>query len=67
MQFADSLRIGLLYLKESKLTGDIRPYEYAKEEIKELLINRRKVELVQKLEQDIYEEALQNGDVVEWK
>ena len=67
VQFADSLRIGLLYLKESKLTGDIRPYEYAKEEIKELLINRRKVELVQKLEQDIYEEALQNGDVVEWK
>jgi hypothetical protein len=66
VEFADSLKIGLLFLKESRLTGDIRPYDYAREEIKELLINRRKVELVQKLEQDIYEEAMQNGDIVMW-
>lgn len=67
VEFSDSLRTGLLYLKESKLTGDIRPFEYAREEIKELIINRRKVELVQKLEQDMYEEALMNGDIVTWE
>ncbi|MBO7233950.1 MAG: hypothetical protein J6V13_03055 [Paludibacteraceae bacterium] len=66
VQFSDSLKTGLLFLKESKLTGEVRPYDYAREEIKELLINRRKVELVQKLEQDIYEEAMQNGDIVLW-
>lgn len=64
VQMEDSLRVGLLYLQEHRQIGDVKPYEYAKDEIDELLVNRRKVELIQKLEQDIYEDAVENGEVV---
>ena len=67
VQMEDSTKVGLLYLQEYKLVGDVKPYNYAKEEIVELLVNRRKVELVQKLEQDIYEDALENGDIIFFK
>lgn len=60
----DSIATNILYIKQFLLTGQQKPYEYAKEEIKEILLNKRKIEFLQKMEKAIYNDALQGGDII---
>ena len=60
----DSVTTNILYIKQFLLTGQQKPYEYAKEEIKEILLNRRKIEFLQQLETAIYNDALQGGEII---
>jgi len=43
--------------------GDNTPYEYAKPAIREILINQRKLDFLKKTEEDVYQRAVDRGEV----
>jgi hypothetical protein len=54
----------LYYLKvdEYKISDNASPLEFVREEIKNIVLNKRKVELAKKLEDDVYENAAKRKD-----
>jgi hypothetical protein len=46
-----------------KLPGEPAPLEYVKQEIRDVLLNRRKMEFIKQLEESIYNEAVIQNDV----
>ena len=50
-----------LKIDEYKISDNTSPLEFVREDIKNIIINKRKVQLAQKLEEDLYEDALQNN------
>jgi hypothetical protein len=51
-----------IYFTGYKLKGDISPFEYEIENIKLILLNRRKKMLIKDMHNEIYEQARQNND-----
>lgn len=51
-----------IYFTGYKLKGDISPFEYELENIKLILLNRRKKMLIKDMHNEIYEQARQNND-----
>lgn len=51
-----------LKINEYKISDNISPLEFVKEDIKNIIINKRKVELAKKLEDDVYEKAKNNNE-----
>jgi hypothetical protein len=51
-----------LYIKEYKIADQISPLEFVRDDIKEIIVNKRKIELANQLESDIYSEAQTNND-----
>jgi len=43
--------------------GDLAPFEYAKPVVQEMLVNQRKIDFLKKSEDDIYQRAINKGDV----
>lgn len=54
---SDEQNVYLLTIKEYKVPGQPAPLPFVQAQVRDLIINHRKVELIQKLEQKIYEEA----------
>jgi hypothetical protein len=54
----DSAAHYLIDVKEVKYKNSVSPLEFEKENIRNILLNQRKLELIQKLEKDIFEEAV---------
>ncbi len=57
-QFKDSTNVYLLEIKEYRLRGDKAPLPYSREIIKNILINKRKLDIINTLEQNLLEDAL---------
>lgn len=57
-QFRDSTNVYLLEIKDYRLRGDKAPLPYSKEIIKNILINQRKLNILNVLEQKLLEDAL---------
>lgn len=56
---------GFLYflkIDAYKISDNVSPLEFVKEDIKNIIINKRKVELARKLEDEVYEKAAENKD-----
>ncbi|MDH8701265.1 hypothetical protein M2138_000606 [Dysgonomonadaceae bacterium PH5-43] len=53
-----------LNIKDYLLPGDNAPFEYAKSTVKDILINRKKIEFLRKTEEDLYNKALKSGQIV---
>lgn len=51
-----------LKINEYKISDNISPLEFVREDIKNIIINKRKVELAKKLEDDVYEKAKNNNE-----
>lgn len=51
-----------LYIYEYKITDQISPLEFVRDNIAEIIVNMRKIALANKLESDIYAQALKNND-----
>lgn len=51
-----------LYIAEHRIADEISPLEFVKENIKSIIVTRRRIELAEALERDIYEKARRNGD-----
>ncbi|MCB9361716.1 MAG: hypothetical protein H6587_08780 [Flavobacteriales bacterium] len=61
-EIEDSLSYYFVYFKDYRLETDVSPLSFEKKNIKNIIINRRKLELVSKMKQDIYQEALQKKE-----
>jgi len=59
---SDSLYLYLFRIHEFKLSEQVSPLEYVKEDIKNIIINKRKVEIAKSLENKVYERAKRNED-----
>ena len=60
MQLEDSLGVYLISVEDVKLRNEVAPLEYSLPNIRQILLNRRKLELIQKLEKDITQDAIKN-------
>lgn len=54
----DSTAHYLIDVKEIKYKNSVSPLEFEKQNIRNILLNQRKLELIQKLEKDIFEDAV---------
>jgi hypothetical protein len=54
----------LYFLKvdEYRISDNISPLEFVKDEIKHIILNKRKVELANQLEDDVYNNAVENKE-----
>lgn len=59
-QLQDSLGVYLIKIEDKLNTNDIAPLSFVKNTIKQIILNKRKLELVKKLEKDITKDALKN-------
>ena len=60
IQFKDSLDLYLMQIKDVLNQNDIAPLDYVKPTIDQIIINKRKLELIKKLETDITKDAIKN-------
>ncbi|MCT8340958.1 peptidyl-prolyl cis-trans isomerase [Flavobacteriaceae bacterium TK19130] len=56
-QLQDSLGVYLIYVKDRLNTNDIAPLSFVKPTIEQVLLNKRKLELIKKLEKDLTRDA----------
>ena len=60
VQLKDSLGVYLMQINDVLLRNDTAPLEYVKPTINQIVINKRKLELIRKLEKDITKDAIKN-------
>ncbi len=63
VQVEDSSSLYLLNIKGFKIKNSISPLAFEKENIRNIILNKRKLELVNRMNKDIYEEAVKNNEV----
>ncbi len=63
LEESDSSYIYMFYVDSLLREGSTMPYEMAKDEIRETLLNEQKVEFIQSVKNDIYTSALKQGRV----
>ncbi|PVW13101.1 peptidyl-prolyl cis-trans isomerase [Marixanthomonas spongiae] len=59
-QVRDSLEVYLVQIEDVLKTNDIAPLSYVSPTIKQIILNKRKLELIKKLEKDITNDAYKN-------
>jgi len=52
-----------IHITDHLLPGDNAPFEYAQPAVKEILINRKKIEFMKEIEDDLYKKALNTGKI----
>jgi hypothetical protein len=60
IQLKDSLGVYLMQINDVLLRNDTAPLEYVKPTIDQIVINKRKLELIKELEKDITKDAIKN-------
>lgn len=60
VQLKDSLGVYLVQINDVLLRNDTAPLEYVKPTIYQIVVNKRKLELIRKLEKDITKDAINN-------
>ncbi len=63
IELQDSTYCYFLNIREYLLPGDQAPFEYSQPTIKEMLVNQRKMDFLKKLEDDLYQKALDKGQI----
>ena len=58
----DSLELYLINIKNYKLKNDIDPFDFIKSTLKQVLLNKKKLEFISKFENEIIEDALQQNE-----
>lgn len=59
----DSLYVYLLHIEEYALPGSAAPYEYAKPQITDILLNKHRESFLKQFESDLYEKATDNDEI----
>lgn len=59
---SDSEFLYFLKIDAYKISDNVSPLEFVKQDIKNIILNKRKVELARKLEDDVYENAAKRND-----
>jgi hypothetical protein len=60
-ELTDSTHLYMFNFKEIKHEGTLSPLEFEKEKIKNIIIHRRSIDLIKKIEENIYKEAGQKN------
>lgn len=60
VQLKDSLGVYLMQINDVLLRNDTAPLEYVKPTIDQIVVNKRKLELIKELEKDITKDAIKN-------
>ncbi len=60
VQLKDSIDLYLIQIENVLLKNDLAPLEYVKPTIKQIIVNKRKLELIKKFEKDITTDAIKN-------
>lgn len=61
LQLKDSINLYLMHVNGIRLQNDYAPLEYVNKSIKQIVINKRKLELIKQLEKDISKDAIKNN------
>lgn len=61
IQHPDSLNVYLIKVRSVLDKNEVSPFEYVKSTIKELIINKRKLDLIKKFEKEITDDAIKNN------
>ncbi len=61
LQLKDSLNLYLMQVKDVRLQNDYAPLDYVNTSIEQIVINKRKLELIKQLENDITKDAIKNN------
>lgn len=59
---SDDLFRYFLKIDEYRISDNISPLEFVREDIKNIILNKRKVDLAKKLEEDVYKSASKNNE-----
>ena len=62
VQLKDSLNLYLMQVNNVRLQNDYAPLDYVNASIKQIVINKRKLELIKQLENDITKDAIKNNE-----
>jgi hypothetical protein len=63
VEVVDSLHNYFLNIKGFKIRNSLSPLSFEKENIKNIILNKRKLELIMKMKQDVYNDALNNKKI----
>ncbi len=63
---ADSVKLSLVAFTDFKIKEGASPLEFEREKIKRIILNQRKIKLIEEMEKAVYEEAVKDGDVEEY-
>lgn len=67
VEVRDTVYCYFLHVEQFLPKGDLLPLEYAKNEIKEMIINLKRVAFINQMKNDLYREALENNDIIYYK
>lgn len=67
LEVTDSSFCYFLNIRQVLLKGQVEPFEYAEPRIREILINQRKLDFIKEFEEELYNDALDGGDVIFYK
>lgn len=62
IELEDSTDLYLVNIKEMKIRESLSPLSFVKDDIRVLIINKRKLDLIKEMEKAIYEEALEKNE-----
>ncbi|WP_411894367.1 peptidyl-prolyl cis-trans isomerase [Winogradskyella sp. A2] len=60
IQLKDSINLYLMQVNDVKIQNDYAPLDYVNSSIEQIVINKRKLELIKQLEKDITKDAIKN-------
>jgi hypothetical protein len=63
IEVEDSLSYFFVHIKDYKLKKDVSPMSFEMQNIKNIIINKRKLSLINKVSSDLYQEAIMNNDI----
>jgi hypothetical protein len=67
VETSDSTEHFFLRIESFKLSGQVEPYEMAKDRISNILINKQKADFISKFEKEIYNDAVSNETITFFK
>jgi hypothetical protein len=62
LEYQDSAFIYLVRFKDFKIKESISPLSFEKEHIRNIILNKRKIDLIKKMREDIFEQAQKKND-----
>ena len=60
---ADSTNLYYLSISEYKMSDELSPMEFVRDQVKNIIINKRKIALARQLEEEVYEKAVRNNEI----
>ena len=67
VEVQDSVYLYLVKFKDFKIKESVSPLSFEKDRIKNIILNKRKIDLINKMHQDVYDQALKHNDFEVYK